>query len=156
MALYPILRRRGVPTRFGSWGSGDVDQVFDRFFGGGAGGWSGDGERNLYPAVDVREDSDSISVQAELPGLNPEDVHVKLENGVLTLSGEKQAQQEKGEGDYHFVERRYGKFLRSFTLPDSVDADKIDAAYSHGVLTVTLPKLAKAKPRSVEVKVKAG
>ncbi len=153
MALYPILRRRSVPTRFGSWGSGDLDQVFDRFFGGG---WFGDGERNLYPAVDVREDSDAISVQAELPGLSPEDVRVKLENGVLTLSGEKQAQQEKGEGDYHFVERQYGKFLRSFTLPDSVDVDKIDASYSHGVLTVTLPKLAKAKPRSVEVKVKAG
>ncbi len=153
MALYPILRRRGVPTRFGSWGSGDLDQVFDRFLGGG---WFGDGERNLYPAVDVREDSDAISVQAELPGLSPEDVHVKLENGVLTLSGEKHVQQEKGEGDYRVVERQYGKFLRSFTLPDSVDADEIDAAYSHGVLTVTLPKLAKAKPRSVEVKVTAG
>ncbi len=153
MALYPILRRRGVPTRFGSWGSGDLDQVFDRFLGSG---WFGDGERNLYPAVDVREDSDAISVQAELPGLSPEDVHVKLENGVLTLSGEKHVQQEKGEGDYRVVERQYGKFLRSFTLPDSVDADEIDAAYSHGVLTVTLPKLAKAKPRSVEVKVKAG
>ncbi len=153
MALYPILRRRGVPTRFGSWGSGDLDQVFDRFLGGG---WFGDGERNLYPAVDVREDSDAISVQAELPGLSPEDVNVKLENGVLTLSGEKHAQQQKAEGDYRVVERRYGKFLRSFTLPDSVDADKIDAAYSHGVLTVTLPKLAKAKPRSVEVKVTAG
>ncbi len=153
MALYPILRRRGVPGRFGSWGPGDLDQVFGRFFGGG---WSGDGERSLYPAVDVREDSDAISVQAELPGLNPEDVQVKLENGVLTLSGEKQAQQEQGAGDYRFIERQYGKFLRSFTLPDSVDADKIDAAYSHGVLTVTLPKLAKAKPRSVEVKVTAG
>ena len=153
MALYPILRHRGVPTRFGSWGPGDLDQVFNRFFGGGR---FGDGERNLHPAVDVREDSDAISVQAELPGLSPEDIHVKLENGVLTLSGEKQAQQETGEGDYRFVERQYGKFLRSFTLPDSVDADKIDAAYSHGVLTVTLPKLAKAKPRSVEVKVKAG
>ncbi len=98
-----------------------MDRVFDRFFGQptatqGMGLW--------VPAVDVRETDDELHVTAELPGLRPEDVTVTVENGVLTISGEKkqEIQEGKEEGDYYLFERRYGRFERSFTLPRTVNA----------------------------------
>ena len=103
----------------------------------------------------LERSSDELTLQAELPGLAAEDVGVGVENGVLSISGEKkqEVEEEKDGSDYHLVERRYGRFERSFTLPRSVDAGKVKAEFANGVLTVTLPKAEAAKPRRIEVQV---
>lgn len=108
------------------------------------------------PPVDVVEDKDTVRVSAELPGIRPEDVKINLENNVLTIRGEKQ-QQHREEGQrVQRYERVYGAFERSFTVPNTVDADRIEATYEHGVLMVTLPKIEKAKPRAINVTVTSG
>ena len=144
--LYPTIWRKRAPNLW--------DEMFNirnelgrRVANGASSTW--------YPVVDVREDKDELSLQAELPGLRSEDVRVNVENGVLTISGEKKQEiEECQEGsDYHLVERRYGRFERSFTLPRSVDAEKVKAEFANGVLTVTLPKAEAAKPRRIEVQV---
>jgi HSP20 family protein len=129
----------------------EIDRAFDRFFGQ-AGSMTGP----WMPVVDVRETKDVLEVVAELPGLRREDVEVNVENNVLSISGEKK--QEITEGDdgteYHLVERRCGRFERSFTLPRTVDSNKISARFENGLLTVTLPKAEAAKPRRVEISAK--
>lgn len=108
------------------------------------------------PPVDVVEDKDHVRVSAELPGIRPEDVKIQLENNVLTMRGEKlQQQRNEGERAQRF-ERVYGAFERSFTVPNTVDAEKITATYEHGVLTVSLPKIERAKPRAITVAVTNG
>ncbi len=107
------------------------------------------------PPVDVLEDTDAVQIVAELPGVKPEDVKISLENAVLTIRGEKR--DTRGEKtDVHRNERYYGVFERSFTVPSTVDADHIKASYDVGVLTIRLPKVEKARPRQIEVKVEAG
>jgi HSP20 family protein len=144
--LYPTIWRTRAPNLW--------DQMFNIRSGLGL---RGDTEVTgaWYPVVDVREATDELVLQAELPGLRSEDVSVGVENGVLTISGEKKQQTEEGQegSDYHLVERRYGRFERSFTLPRSVDAQKVQAEFANGVLTVTLPKAEAAKPRRIEVQV---
>jgi HSP20 family protein len=105
--------------------------------------------------VDVRETHDELTLQAELPGLTSNDVDVSVENGVLAITGEKKQEVQEGKegSEYHLIERRYGRFERRFTLPRTVDAEKVRAEFSHGVLQVTLPKAESAKPRKIEVKV---
>lgn len=108
------------------------------------------------PPVDVVEDKDHVRVSAELPGIRPEDVKIQLENNVLTIRGEK-LQQQRHEGErVQRYERLYGAFERSFTVPNTVDAEKITAMYEHGVLTVSLPKVERAKPRAITVAVTNG
>jgi len=105
------------------------------------------------PAVDVSETETEYRIKAEIPEVKKEDVKVTLQNGTLTLQGErKQEKEEKGKR-FHRVERSYGSFLRSFDLPANVDDAKAKADFKDGVLTLTLPKSEKAKPKSVEVKV---
>jgi len=105
------------------------------------------------PAIDVRESTDALEIQAELPGIEPKDVEVSVENGVLTLKGNR-AFEKAAEGEtYHRVERVYGAFERSFTLPTNVDPSKINAVYRHGVLHLTLPKREEAKPKAIAIKV---
>jgi HSP20 family protein len=105
------------------------------------------------PAVDVQETDGEFRVTAELPGLAPQDLNVTVQNGVLTISGEKRTQHDEGkeEGNYHVYERRYGRFERSFTLPRTVIADDVRAAFENGVLTITLPKTEEAKPRRIQI-----
>jgi HSP20 family protein len=105
------------------------------------------------PPVDVLEEGDTIRIVAELPGVKPEDVRISLENNVLTIQGEKKKEM-VGEDDkaYRF-ERAYGMFERSFTLPATIDANKIVAKYDAGLLTVLLPKVEAAKPRQITVKI---
>jgi HSP20 family protein len=151
--LYPTLwRTSAAPSIWDEVSSArrEMDRVFDRFFGQPAGT-----QAVWMPAVDVRESNDEIRVTAELPGLKSEDVTVTLENGVLSISGEKkqEVQEGKEDGNYYLFERRYGRFERSFTLPRTVDADRIKARFEDGVLTVTLPKAENAKPRRVPVEV---
>jgi HSP20 family protein len=105
------------------------------------------------PTVDISETEVEYAIKAELPEVKKEDVKVTVEDGVLTLQGErKQGKEEKGK-KYHRVERSYGRFVRSFTLPDSVDESKVKAEYTDGVLHLHLPKSEKAKPKQIDVKI---
>ena len=108
--------------------------------------------RMIAPAMDVTETDDALTVTAELPGLSKADVKITMEHGVLTLSGEKRVEKEEKKKDYHLVERRYGAFHRSVTLPVGVDTSKATATFQDGVLVVTLPKAEAAKPRQLEIK----
>lgn len=108
--------------------------------------------RRFMPPVDIRETPDALILQAELPGLTKADVRITLENQVLTLSGERTFQKEVKEHNLHRVERSYGNFSRSFMLPANVETDKVQANFQDGVLTVSLPKVEKAKPRQIEIR----
>ena len=106
------------------------------------------------PAVDLVERENAFEVHADLPGLDEKNIEVKVANGVLTIKGEKEEKKEEKKEDFHMRERRFGSFERALRIPDGVDADKIEAAFKKGVLTVTLPKTAEAqKPvKKIEVK----
>lgn len=104
------------------------------------------------PAVDVYENDKAYIVEVDLPGLKKEDVKVTLQNNVLTIQGERRLTREGKGVDYHRQERFYGKFLRSFTLPETVDADKVSAEFKDGVLRLTLPKREPSAGRVIEVK----
>ncbi|MDX1584632.1 MAG: Hsp20/alpha crystallin family protein, partial [Thermoanaerobaculia bacterium] len=103
------------------------------------------------PAVDVAEEGDQLILRAELPGMKEDDIEIEFENGMLTLKGERQFESEQSERNYHRIERSYGNFVRSFTLPRSVDADAIQANYENGILEVRIPKKEEAKPRQIKI-----
>lgn len=105
------------------------------------------------PAVDIYEDEEGVTLRAELAGVEPKDVDVRFENGVLTLRGERKLEQEDKRENYHRVERSYGTFTRSFALPGTVDAERIRAESRNGILTIVVPKRSEAKPRAIQVKV---
>ena len=105
------------------------------------------------PACDIYEDGDEIVVRAELAGVEPKDVDIRFENGVLTLKGERKLELEEKRENYHRVELSYGTFTRAFSMPATIDAEKIRAESKHGVLLVHLPKKSEAKPKSIQVKV---
>jgi HSP20 family protein len=104
------------------------------------------------PSVDIIEDVKEWLVKADLPEVKKEDVKVTVENGVLTITGERKFEKEEKDKKYHRIERSYGNFLRSFTLPDETDGAKVSAEFKDGVLKVHLPKSEKAKPKAIEVK----
>lgn len=106
------------------------------------------------PAVDVFEDKDAVKIVAELPGVKAEDVKISLESQTLTLRGEKRQVAEEKTERVHRYERTYGAFERTFALPGTVDADRIEASYADGLLTVTLPKVERARPRQIEIRTK--
>lgn len=106
------------------------------------------------PPVDVIEEKDAIVVSAELPGIRQEDVEIQYENGILTLRGSRTMETETAEKTFHRVERMYGTFARSFTLPRSVDPERIEATYHNGVLEVRVPKREEAKPKQIKIAVK--
>ena len=103
------------------------------------------------PAVDIYEDGDSLVFQAELPGVNKDDVEVQVEGNVLTLRGQRKKEKEVNGEQYHRVERYYGGFVRSFTLPTGIDKEKIRAEYRDGVLRLDLPKGEGAKPKKIKI-----
>jgi HSP20 family protein len=105
------------------------------------------------PLADITEDETEYLIKAELPEMKKEEVKVTVENGVLTISGERKFEKEEKKRKYHRVERGYGTFMRSFTLPDNADATKIKAEFKNGLLTVHLPKTEHAKPKQIEVNV---
>ena len=107
------------------------------------------------PTVDVSETDKAYEITAELPGMDEKNVEVKLANGLLTIKGEKQDEKEEKKKDYHMRERSYGSFERSFQVPDGVDADKIEANFKKGVLTVILPKSAEAQKAEKKITVKS-
>jgi HSP20 family protein len=103
------------------------------------------------PAVDIYEQDHNIVIKAELPGVDPKDVDIRLDNNVLTLKGERKLDSEVKKENYHRVERAYGVFTRSFTLPNTVDANSIKAEFKDGVLRITLPKREEAKPKQIQI-----
>jgi len=103
------------------------------------------------PSVDIRETDDALLVEAELPGVDKKDVHLEVKDGVLTLSGERRYEKDVKEANVHRVERAYGRFSRSFSLPRNVDAEKVEATMKDGVLEVRLPKRESAKPKSISI-----
>lgn len=109
--------------------------------------------RPWVPPVDIIENENELVVKADVPDIKFEDIDVKIENGTLTLRGERQAEKISEKGGWHRMERSYGTFERAFTLPESVDPEHVKADYKNGTLTVTLPKKEIAKPRQVKVEV---
>ncbi len=119
-------------------------------------------DRHLYragesvgwtPACDIYEDEEGVTLRFDLAGVDSKDVDVRFENGVLTIRGERKLEHEDQRQNYHRVELSYGTFTRSFALPGTVDAEKIQAQAKNGILVIALPKRAEAKPRSIQVKV---
>ena len=105
------------------------------------------------PLVDITEDDKEYLIKAELPEIKKEDVKLTVQDNVLAISGERKYEKEEKDEKYHRVERAYGRFSRSFTLPEDADGSKVAAEYKDGILTVHLPKSEKAKPKSIDVKV---
>jgi HSP20 family protein len=128
----------------------ELDRLFDRFF---EPAWSpAPGLGTWEPKVDVTETRDAITVKAEVPGVDQKDIAVTLDNGVLTIKGEKEERKEEKDTRYHRVERSYGSFARVMHLPAAVDGSKTTAAFKDGVVTVTLPKAPDAKGTTIPVK----
>jgi len=105
----------------------------------------------FVPPVDVYEDEHNVFLRAEVPGIDPNDLDVKVENNVLTIRGERKWNKEEKEENFHRVERRYGSFSRSFTLPNTVNTDDVKASYDNGILELKLGKRAEAKPKQIKV-----
>jgi HSP20 family protein len=126
----------------------EVARTFDDRLGlrgGESVGWT--------PAEDIYEDEEGLTLKFELAGVEPKDVDIRFENGTLTLRGERKLEKEDKRENYHRVERAYGLFTRSFSLPTTVDPEHIQASSKNGVLVVHLPKRAEAKPKSIQVKI---
>lgn len=125
----------------------EMDRFFDRF-------WEGNETQGAWdPKLDVSETKEAFFVKAEVPGIDPKDIQVNLENGVLVLRGEKKQEVEKKDERYYRSERLYGTFVRSMRLPTPVDGAKVLASFKHGLLTIMLPKAAEAMGQSIPIKV---
>jgi HSP20 family protein len=136
----------------------EMNRLFNTFFdapatGGGGGGGNGGAARRWIPSMDLVETEDHFVLRADLPGLSEEDVSIELEDNVLTLSGERKAEHEEKKEGYYRVERSFGQFRRSLTLPEGVDAEGINATFDKGVLEVRIPKPEERKPRRVAIQV---
>ena len=128
----------GLPTR---WSMPEIERL-----------WQSKG-RGMEPVADLVERTDRYEVTAELPGMDGKNIEVKLANGSLIISGDKKEEREEREANYYMSERRYGSFQRSFRIPEGVNADKIEASFKNGVLTVALPKTDEAKKeKKIDVK----
>lgn len=130
----------------------EMARMFNEFFGEPT-AVSDVFERDWVPAVDIFEKDDEVNLVAELPGLSKEDVDISIENGTLTLSGEKKRESEVEDDNYHRIERAYGRFQRSFSLPAAIDPKKVKAVFKDGVLTINLGKKEEAKPKKIEIEV---
>jgi len=134
-----------------------INQLFTQPFGPM---WRSEGaEQGLtasgfVPAVDIYEDEHNIVLTAEVPGVEEKDLDISLENGVVTISGERKMENEEKENNFHRIERTYGRFTRSFTLPPTVDENNVKAEFNNGVLKITLAKREEAKPK--QIKIEAG
>jgi HSP20 family protein len=129
----------------------EMDRLWDDYFGPGRRALR-PMEEAWLPAVDVSETGDKITVKAEIPGMEAKDIEISMVGDTLTLKGEKKAEREEKEENYHMVERSYGSFSRTMKLPATVEADKVEATYKNGVLTIVLPKKEEVKPKAIEIK----
>ena len=132
----------------------EVNRVFSSSFGRGSESGMMRGAWN--PSVDIFENKDQIVLEAELPGMKPEDVSISIENNVLTLHGERRFEKKDENDNFHRVERSYGSFTRSFTLPPTVSSENVEATFDNGILRLSLAKREEAKPRRIEIKAGLG
>ena len=135
----PFREFNALPARLAFWGK-----------------WGKDWEEPLstttyVPSVDIFETDNEVVVKAEMPGMNANDIDVRLENNVLTLKGERHFEKEAKEQNYHRIEREYGSFTRSFALPRAVNGDRVSAEYKDGILKIVLPKKEETKPKAIKV-----
>ena len=136
----------------------EMEDMFDRYTR--AVGWPRRGNQELSessdwaPRVDIAETDQSFTIKAEIPEVKREDVKVTVDGGVLTIRGERKQEKEEKGRKFHRIERYFGSFARSFTLPDNVDESKIEATFNDGMLNLKIPKTEAAKPKAIEVKVK--
>jgi HSP20 family protein len=124
----------------------EVNRVFDAFFGQGT-----NPSRRWVPAMDLVETGDELVLKADLPGLSKDEVQIEIKDGVLTVSGERRAEHEEKSEGYYRVERSFGRFSRSLTLPKGVEADSVAADFEDGVLEIRIPKPEERKPHRVEI-----
>jgi HSP20 family protein len=131
-----------------------MNQLFEDTFSRTRGRDEALGKGMWTPAVDIFETEEAVVVKAEIPGVERDQIAVEIKDGILTLHGERKFEKEVKEENYHRIERAYGTFHRSFSLPSSVEQDRISAKFNQGVLEVTLPKKERAKPKQIKVDVK--
>jgi len=129
----------------------EIRQVFDRFLGDGEGDQSNVVTSQWVPRVDIREDADRFVILADIPGVDPKDIEIHMEKGILTLRGERSAEKREEGERYSRVERSHGTFYRRFALPDSANADGIPASGKLGVLQIDIPKKPETTPRRIQV-----
>ena len=139
----PYREFRGMADRFNRFFAPSTSSASRRDEEMSMGSW--------LPPVDIAEEKDRIVLTAELPGFRPEDIQIQMEGGVLTLRGDRKFEDEKNGRNYHRVERSYGQFVRSFTLPNNVDRERIRADFHDGLLEIDLPKREEAKPRQIPI-----
>jgi len=130
-----------------------IDQLFGARFGGSSAAEEESLQEAWYPSVDIHEDKNNLIIKAELPGIKKEDVSLEIKDNVLTIKGERKRDEEIKRENYHRIERVYGSFSRSFTLPDAVKEDKVTAGYKDGILEITLPKAEKAQTKAIPITV---
>jgi len=128
---------------------GELNRLFGRTYGAGELGSSGS---SWMPALDVREQKDRFVVTVELAGVEPDDVDISVEDSTLSIRGERRFYEETDEEEFHRVERRYGEFSRTLSLPQTADPNGIEASFDKGVLTLTVPKAEQAKPKKISIK----
>lgn len=131
---------------------GEMNRLFDTFFGSPGGG--GDGSayaRRWVPAMDLIETDDHLVLRADLPGMSEDDVEIEIKDGVLTVAGERKSEHEERSDSYHRVERAFGSFSRSLSLPDGIEAGTVKAGFANGVLEVRIPKPEQRKPFRVAI-----
>ncbi|AMK11348.1 Hsp20/alpha crystallin family protein [Pseudodesulfovibrio indicus] len=138
-------------TGFVNHGPFDIASFFEEFWRDSLDGMNTRRHEGLFPAVEISENDDHVMLTAELPGVDPSDVEITLENGLLTIKGEKKFEGDAKENRYHRSERSYGSFTRAFRLPPSVAEGDVSASFDKGVLTISLPKPEKFKARKIEI-----
>jgi HSP20 family protein len=140
---------RWDPAREVDFMQSEMNRVFDAFFGRGVG--NGGRARRWVPAMDLVEQNDELVLRADLPGLDRDDVTIEVKDNALTVTGERKAEHEEKAEGFHRVERAYGSFSRSLTLPEGIDADAVTAEFDKGVLEVRIPKPEQRKPHRVQI-----
>lgn len=146
----PAMRASTPPMRSAPFFA-PLQREFDRLFDQLGSAWDGAGEMALNPRMDVRDTEATLEVTLEMPGVDPKDVKVSVEGGLLTISGEKRSEAERAEKDYRLSERAFGAFSRRLSLPSHADTDKIRATMDKGVLTLIVPKDGAAKAKTVQI-----
>ncbi len=129
----------------------EMDRMFDNFFGRET--EVSESSLTWYPSVDIKETKDDFVLTAEVPGMSKDDIKINISENTLTIKGEKKEEKKEEDHNFHRVERRYGAFQRSFTLPNQIQGNKVKASYKDGILTIAMPKKEEVKPKEIPITV---